>query len=81
MPTISQLRVEMHEKNSWKGKFYVGNITLPASIDLDNLIVLFYPSSGNDTGVAELLIEKYKEKTNGEEASVQNHAGSQGARR
>ena len=62
MGSISQLRVEMHEKNGRKGQFYVGNIQLPANLDLDSLIVFFYPRGDGDRDVAELLIEKFKDK-------------------
>jgi hypothetical protein len=81
MSTISQIRVEMHEKTGRKGRFFVGNINLPANIDLDNLIVFFYPSGDSDNGVAEMLIEKYKEKNGDKDNSSTNPSQSRDARK
>lgn len=81
MSTISQLRVEMHEKNGRKGQFFVGNINLPANIDLDNLIVFFYPRVDGDGDVAELLIEQWKDKNGEKDNSSQNPSQSRGSRK
>jgi len=81
MATISQIRVEMHEKNGRKGQFYVGNINLPANVDLDNLIVFFYPKGDGDGDVAELLIEKFKDKNGDKDNSSTNPSQSRGARK
>jgi len=81
MSTISQLRVEMHEKNGRKGQFFVGNINLPANIDLDNLIVFFYPRGDGDRDVAELLIEQWKDKNGDSDNSSPNPPQSRSGRK
>ena len=81
MSTISQLRIEMHEKSGRKGQFFVGNINLPANLDLDNLIVFFYPRGDGDDDVAELLIEKWKDKNEEKDNSSPNPPQSRGARK
>ena len=54
MPT--KLEIEMHHKDGGKGPFYMGNIRFPGTLEMDDLIVFFYPDT------MKLQIESRRDK-------------------
>jgi hypothetical protein len=71
MAAISQIKVELHRRKGRKGPFFMGNIQLPATVDLDNLIVFLYL---DDEEKATLLIEPWKDKGENSEIDRDNSA-------
>jgi hypothetical protein len=76
--TISQIKVELHRRNGSRGPFYMGNIQIPATMDLDDLVVFLYV---DDEEKATLLLEPWKDKSDTDEGCVNSSLIREGSRR